>query len=252
MKNTKITIVTVTYNANDLIEQTIQSVINQTYSNIEYIVIDGASTDGTLEKIYRYKNHISIFISEKDNGIYHAMNKAIKVATGEWIHFLNAGDYFADLNVIDNVFSTDDNNIYDFIYGQHIWKNGESSHLVKTRPLDLMWQHICFSHQSLFTKTKLLKERPFNTQYKIVCDYENYYYRYIEGDAFKELDYPIAFFSAGGYSDVNFFKRTYERWHVVKKSRKASPFFHLYYIRIIIKHYLSCLKKKFSCQTKKH
>ena len=90
----KISIITISYNAKDAIDRTIQSVINQTYSNIEYIVIDGNSNDGTIEVINKYLDRIDVFICENDNGIYDAFNKGIKNATGDLITFLNSGDYY--------------------------------------------------------------------------------------------------------------------------------------------------------------
>lgn len=93
-KKLKITVITVVYNGIDYIEDTILSVINQDYSNIEYIIIDGKSDDGTMDIVEKYATKISYWVSESDNGIYDAMNKGIKVATGDWIIFMNCGDYF--------------------------------------------------------------------------------------------------------------------------------------------------------------
>lgn len=97
----KISIVTVSYNAAKTIEQTIKSVINQTYSNIEYIVIDGGSTDGTVDIIRKYEDRIAYWVSEPDGGIFDAMNKGIKVATGEVVGIINSDDWYEhDLSLI--------------------------------------------------------------------------------------------------------------------------------------------------------
>lgn len=102
--DTLISVVTVSYNAVSTIEQTILSVINQTYPNVEYIIIDGGSTDGTVDIIKKYADKIAYWVSEPDKGIYDAMNKGVVVATGEWINFMNAGDIFTDSDVIDKLF----------------------------------------------------------------------------------------------------------------------------------------------------
>lgn len=103
--NPLISIVTVTYNAVDCIEPTIVSIVNQTYNDVEYIIVDGGSTDGTLDIVEKYRNRISKVISESDSGIYDAMNKGLAMASGEWICFINAGDLLYDEHVLANVFS---------------------------------------------------------------------------------------------------------------------------------------------------
>jgi putative colanic acid biosynthesis glycosyltransferase len=244
MDEIKITVVTVTYNAYDLLEKTIRSVINQTYGNIEYIIIDGDSTDNTSVLLEQYKHDIAVCVSEKDKGIYDAMNKAIQLATGEWIIFINAGDFFASDNVIKKVFSEHNVTDYDFIYGQHIWNDGLTRDVVPNRPLELMWQRICFSHQSLFSRASLMKERPYKLNYKIVSDYENYFHHYSNGKKFMSVDVPVSVFLAGGTSHINFFKRTYERWSVVRKYKKDEKLWHVYYLKLIAVHYYNVLKRK--------
>ena len=99
-----ISIITVVFNGEKYLEETIQSVINQTYSNVEYIIIDGGSSDGTLDIIKKYEERIDYWVSEKDRGIYDAMNKGIDVASGKWLNFMNGGDEFYDNKVIENIF----------------------------------------------------------------------------------------------------------------------------------------------------
>ncbi|ORM38742.1 hypothetical protein A2G94_05325 [Francisella endosymbiont of Ornithodoros moubata] len=98
-----ITVITVVYNGEAYLEKIILSVINQTYESVEYIIIDGGSTDGTIDIIKKYESKINYWISEAYNGIYDAMNKGIKLATGDWINFMNAGDLFYNLSVLERL-----------------------------------------------------------------------------------------------------------------------------------------------------
>lgn len=105
MNDFKISVITVCYNAVNEIEKTILSVLNQTYNNIEYIIIDGGSSDGTVDIIKKYADRLAYWLSESDKGIYDAMNKGIRVATGDYINFMNAGDRFANSKVIERILS---------------------------------------------------------------------------------------------------------------------------------------------------
>jgi glycosyltransferase involved in cell wall biosynthesis len=129
----KISLITVTYNAANTVERCLRSVINQSYPNIEYIIIDGQSTDSTLSIINNYKKYIHYIISERDHGIYDAMNKGIKMATGDIIGILNADDHFADndvLNAIAQAFSTYST---DIVYGNINYINNEGKIIRKWR-----------------------------------------------------------------------------------------------------------------------
>jgi len=119
----KISVITICKNACDTIEQTIQSVLRQTYENIEYIIIDGKSTDGTMGIIKTYENRISKIISEPDSGIYDAMNKGIAISTGDILYFLNAGDRLWDKNVIKKAALEFEKNNALIIYGKSVYEN---------------------------------------------------------------------------------------------------------------------------------
>lgn len=212
----KISIVTVVYNSKNLIRKTIESVINQTYfKNIEYIIVDGGSTDGTLDILKEYENKFDIFISEPDDGIYQAMNKSLKLANGEWINFMNAGDTFVNSNTVEEVFSQASLLEYDFIYGNSYYVKDSEKHIMKARPIEDYYACTPICHQSLFMKTEIMKKFPFNTKYSIVCDLNLYITCYIEGYKFKQIDQFISNYLAGGFSDQNLVKSQFEKMHIV-------------------------------------
>ncbi len=192
-----VTIVTVTYNAEDLLEETILSVIGQDYENIEYIIIDGGSTDGTLEIIKKYEEKIDYWISEPDEGIYSAMNKAIEKATGEWINFMNAGDTFVDKKTISIVMHSLEEDT-DVIFGDHM-QNGKLCS-VEGRKITRL---IPCCHQSLFVKTHVHKKYPYNTMYRIAADYEVLLKMHLDGKKFQYIKKPIANYLRNGFSDQN-------------------------------------------------
>lgn len=189
----KVSILTICYNAVDSIKETIVSVINQTYANVEYIVIDGGSKDGTLDVIAEYNSKISKIVSEHDNGIYDAMNKGIEYVTGDWCIFMNAGDVFFENDVLEKVFNQD-NSFYDLVYGDAVYRYTKKSiaRYVKAKPLNKIVWHMVFSHQSLFVKSKILKERNFDTKYKFAADYDMILRCYLEGRKFCYLSIPIS------------------------------------------------------------
>ena len=154
----KISVVTVCYNAADTIEKTILSVLNQTYHDIEYIIIDGGSTDGTVEIIRKYADKIAYWVSEPDKGIYDAMNKGIEVATGEWINFMNAGDRFYKSDVIKLIF--DNMNCYDdvdIIYGDSLEEDHYGSIVYKyaSAESNLLEKFPIYRHGASFVRTEL-------------------------------------------------------------------------------------------------
>lgn len=168
----KVTIITPTYNAEKDIEACILSVAGQSYSDKEHFIVDGASTDGTLEIIKRYvKKYAHIkFISEKDNGIYDAMNKGIDRARGEWIYFLGCDDVFYDGKVLEDIFSLDSIDSFDVIYGNVLWGDTGEIYDGKFSLLKLMNKNIC--QQALFyRKTLFARMGKFDLRYKLLADH---------------------------------------------------------------------------------
>lgn len=168
----KISIITIVFNDTVHIEETILSVISQTYSNIEYIVIDGNSLDGTVEVIKKYCDNISFWISEKDNGIYDAMNKGLTVATGEYVLFLNSGDVLANKETLSSIPFSERGDIF---YGETLIKNEQNEILGlrhKKLPHNLNWKHMkngmVVCHQSIIVRRTLAPA--FNLDYNLSAD----------------------------------------------------------------------------------
>ena len=155
MNRPKISVVTVCFNAVETIESTIKSVIQQTYDNIEYIIIDGASTDGTLDIINNYNDRIACCLSEPDKGIYDAMNKGIKMATGEWINFMNSGDMFYKNSVLSEVaLKLKDG---DIIYGDTMLSFSVGSKLKKPYPLEEIVDRMVLAIRQLLCEQIIIK-----------------------------------------------------------------------------------------------
>lgn len=168
----KVSVVTVTYNCVDLVEGTMRNVLKQTYPNIEYIVIDGNSSDGTRQVIERYADRLAYWVSEPDSGIYDAMNKGICAATGEWIIFMNAGDYFFQPTTVEDVFDWYDDRGETFIAGgiRLFVKEGYFDRMSETLGKEI-WDWRMFPHQATFTRLSVQKENLFSMNLKIVADY---------------------------------------------------------------------------------
>jgi glycosyltransferase involved in cell wall biosynthesis len=169
----KISIITVVYNGISYIEKTILSIINQTYCNKEYIIIDGNSTDGTVNIIKKYEEKINYWLSEPDHGIYDAMNKGIDIATGDWIIFMNCGDFFYNLHVLDSVFTNPIPENIALISGATKVRSNWGEFILKSRPCDQLWKS--FSHQSLISRIEINKRNKFNLQFKVAADYDFVY-----------------------------------------------------------------------------
>lgn len=200
-----ISIITVCYNSVSLIESTILSVISQSYPNIEYIIEDGGSTDGTLDVIEKYRTQISAVYSEKDNGVFDAMNKAILRATGEWILFMNAGDRFHDNSVIEKMFQTEISPKIGVLHGDAYFVRKKDLQYYKSSPFyltkGLRPMGIC--HQSIFVRAELAKRLLFDLTFKYAADYNMMMQIYNAGFEFKYIPIAVSDYDLTGISSVH-------------------------------------------------
>ncbi len=188
--NDKISVITVSYNRKDDLEKTIKSVVNQDYVNKEYIIIDGGSTDGTIEVIKNNIDKIDYWISEKDTGIYDAMNKGIKAASGKWINFMNAGDSFYDETVLSSVANALDPEA-TIAYGQLMRVYKQFRFIYDLKVVDL--ESVSLPHQAMFTKTDYHKNHLFDISYRSAADYKFCYIaHFVDGCKFQYLPFLIA------------------------------------------------------------
>lgn len=202
MNKPKISIITVVYNGEKYLEETIKSVIDQTYDNIEYIIIDGGSSDGTLEIIKKYEDRIDYWVSEQDNGIYDAMNKGIKAFSGDYINFLNAGDSFVSNEVLTKVF--DKKQKYDLVYGAIALQSSENKFLTNVYPKKftkfnlIFWGTGTLCHQAMFVHKDILVN--YSLDYRLKDELNWYFDLYKNIKSIRVVDFPVVNYILGGIS----------------------------------------------------
>ncbi|MHC0447310.1 glycosyltransferase family 2 protein [Flavobacterium sp. 3-218] len=207
MNSPKLSIITINFNNIEGLKKTMNSVVNQTWKQFEYIIIDGGSSDNSPVVIREYAdaNRVSYWVSEKDNGIYNAMNKGIKKAKGKYLLFLNSGDYLFDNNVFQNVFRNFDSDI-DFICGNlYFEQNGKK--LIKEHPEQMTFSHLVsrnICHPSTFIKKSLFEKYDlYNENNKIVSDWEFFFKTMgLNGATYKKINCTITNFDMGGISSL--------------------------------------------------
>jgi len=224
-----ISVITVCLNASETIRDTIESVIRQKYSNVEYIIVDGDSTDQTLNIVAEYRRHISLLISEQDEGIYDAMNKGIEAAKGDVLYFLNADDRFMDDDVLIDVareFSQDAG--ASLIYGNIVWQKNDITQQ-SNQPDRITREYLArktLFHQSAFMKRNLFQRvGRYNIDYRVVADYRwflDYFMKY-EGN-YRYIDRLIAYVSTSGISNST-------SWEAERIDAMKDMFSHLEIIR---------------------
>lgn len=213
MFNPKITIVTITYNSERYLEQTITSVIEQTYTNREYIIVDGGSTDGTLDIIKKYESEIDNWISEPDNGIADAMNKGIDLATGDYILFLHSDDYLVNSSVLERA-SEYLGDRFDIFFFQVLHDITEQDQVSSNRSLGWLTNFKMGScHQGQLCSRKLFQRiGKFDTSFKIDMDYDLILRAYRAGTSCNSINMPLAVMRLIGISSRTDWKSLRERF----------------------------------------
>lgn len=219
-KKVTFSIVTVSYNCKSMIEKTIQSVLQQDFTDKEYIIIDGGSTDGTLEIIKQYQHGITFWCSEPDGGIYQGMNKGIAQAQGEWILFLNAGDIFAEKETLTKVFPFTIQKENDVLYGDiFIFKNNEKILKQALEPCNK--QRMFFCHQAAFVRTAIMKQHPFDTRFTMSADFYFFKLCYLTQKKFRHLPVVVSVYDRTGISNKYRIKGLKENIQVIKELDKG-------------------------------
>ena len=215
-----LSVITVVYNNVADIERTMLSVLNQTYAGIEYIVIDGKSTDGTLQIIEKYKDRIAKLISEKDKGIYDAMNKGLAIATGDYVIFMNSADEFYSQDTVANVFAAGD--AADIYYGetQMIGESGENlGQRRHAAPANFTWRSFKYgmsvSHQAIYIKRSLVE--PYDPQYKLSADIDWILRAAKKAKKIVNVNQYVAKYQVGGMSKKKHRQSLKERFDIMKR-----------------------------------
>lgn len=244
--NTKplVSIITVVYNGEKYLEQTIQSVINQTYQNLEYIIIDGGSADGTIEIIKKYEKHISFWISEPDKGLYDAMNKGIKKANGELIGMINSDDWY-EFNAVELVVNTHiQNPTKTIIHGSRydVYSDGtKKEYGFNPSIFKFKYFSMTYSHPSMFVAKQEYQKHVYNISLKTYSDYQFTLEAFLENkNNFIYIPKPIVNFRLGGISGQLKFKDEIKEAFIVRKMAGMNIFENIFSVilKVLIKPFL--------------
>lgn len=216
----KISVITVSFNARECIGATVDSVLAQTYPGVEYIVIDGGSTDGTAELVSAYGDRIAHFVSERDGGIYFGMNKGIDAATGDFAIFMNSGDVFADERVLEDVAAfLEAHPEAQAVYGNSLNVYEYGSYLVK--PAAVLGKSMGLCHQATFVALDLLRGHKFDTQYRYAADFEQLSALHEGGAEFVYFDRTVARVEMRGGATFSHFEESAEEMYGILAARGA-------------------------------
>jgi len=245
-------IITITYNAAQWLERTIQSIISQTYPDIEYIIVDGGSTDGTIEIITNYKLRITKWISESDRGLYDAMNKGLKLATGDYVWFINAGDRIHSANTIQEIINRLSPFAFhlspDVIYGETEISDNQGNSLGMRRlkaPENLTWKSfkmgMLVSHQSFIVKREIAEL--YDLQYRYAADFDWCIRCLKKTNNILNTHLTLSYFLEAGYSSANRKASLKERYDIMCKYYGKIPI-QIRHLWFAVRFYIAKLLRK--------
>lgn len=207
-----LSIITINLNNHKGLLKTINSVISQTYTDYEWIVIDGGSTDKSQELLEHHADRFAVCVSETDSGIYNAMNKGLSQAKGTWVQFLNSGDSLYQSNTLEEVFNINHNNV-DILYGDVCIETEKGCHIhhYPNEPSMSYFFKETINHQCTFYRRSLFNDYRYNEQYTIVADWVALIQFLLKGAKFSYINLPISRFDMNGISNKQYQKRKMER-----------------------------------------
>jgi glycosyltransferase involved in cell wall biosynthesis len=222
----RLSVITIVYNNVRDIERTIRSVVNQTYANIEYVIVDGLSNDGTLQVIEKYKDRVAKFVSEKDEGIYDAMNKGLALATGDYVIFMNSGDEFYDNETVAAVFASGDD--ADIYYGETEMIADDGTSLGQRRhkaPAKFTWRSFKYgmsiSHQAIYIRRSLAE--PYDRRYQLSSDIDWIIRAAKKAKKIVNVNRYVAKYLVGGMSKKKHRQSLLERFDIMKRNYGLIP-----------------------------
>lgn len=238
-----ISVVTCVLNGEKVLEKTIRNVTKQSYKNLEYIVVYTPSKDKTWDIIMKYSDKIDKIVMNSKVGIYQAFNAGLKRASGDWINYMNAGDYFFNKNTIKNVFAKKISS--DIIYSGSIVDYPNFKRFIKPSKLsEIKWQ-MPFSHQSCFVKLKIHKKYPFKVKYSLAADYDLFYVLKLKKKKFYEINKTISVSMAFGIVDRMKILTIFQNYLISKSYRNFNIFDYSFYFSKILIFILTGIIKKF-------
>lgn len=218
MSYPKISIITVVFNGVNQLKETIESVIHQSNQDFEYLIVDGGSTDGSIELIKTYEHQIKNWISEKDSGIYDAMNKGVQYASGDWVCFLNCGDVFVNHSILESV-STELSLCQspDVLYGDIVVYSSDKTPTTRIAKEPCNAHKMYFCHQSAFVKTTILRQYPFDLSYPMSADFKFFKTCYQLKSRMVHLHQALVVYDRNGISNTRRIDGLKENIRVVKE-----------------------------------